>query len=60
VTAAKVRAALIEKTGALDVYFEETIEILMRDEVPLREEAVRAVLTEFEIEFSRIEKSAAR
>ena len=59
-TAAKVRAALIEKTGALDVYFEETIEILMRDEVPLLEEAVRAVLTESEVEFSRIEKSAAR
>jgi hypothetical protein len=31
VTAAKVRVALIEQTGALDVYFEETIEILMPD-----------------------------
>ena len=59
-TAAKVRVALIEKTGALDVYFEDTIEILMLDEEPLREEAVRAVLTESKVEFSRIEKSAAR
>jgi hypothetical protein len=52
--------ALIEKTGALDVYFEDTIEILMRDEEPLREKDVRAVLTESKVEFSRIEKSAAR
>ncbi len=52
--------ALIEKTGALDVYFEDTIEILMPDEEPLREEVVRAVLTESKVEFSRIEKSAAR
>ena len=58
-TAAKVREALIEKTGALDVYFEDTIEILMPDEVPLPEEAVRAVLTESKVEFSRIEKSAS-
>lgn len=59
-TAAKVRAALIEKTGALDVYFEDTIEILMPDEGPLREDAVRAVLAESKVEFSRIEKSSAR
>ena len=51
---------MIEQTGALDVYFEDTIEILMPDEEPLREEAVRAVLTESKIEFSRIERSAAR
>ena len=50
----------MEKTGALDVYFEDTIEILMPGEVPLREEAVKAVLTESKVEFSRIEKSAAR
>ena len=59
-TAAKVRAALIEKTGALDVYFEDTIEILMPDEAPLREEVVKAVLTESKVEFSRIEKNASR
>ena len=58
-TAAKVREALIEKTGALDVYFEDTIEILMPDEEPLHEEAVRAVLTESKVEFSRIEKSSS-
>ena len=51
---------MIEKTGALDVYFEDTIEILMPDEAPLREEVVKAVLTESKVEFSRIEKNAAR
>ena len=56
-TAAKVREALIEKTGALDVYFEDTIEILMPDDDPLPEEAVKAVLTEAEVAFSRIERS---
>jgi len=60
VTAAKVREALIEKTGALDVYFEDTIEILMPDEQPLREEAVRTILAESQVEFSRIQKSSAR
>lgn len=59
-TAAKVREALMKETGALDVYFEDTIEILMPREEPLREEAVKAVLTEAKIEFSRIEKSATR
>jgi hypothetical protein len=59
VTAAKVRVALIEQTGALDVYFEETIEILMPDEEPLREEAVRTILGESKVEFSRIQKSLA-
>jgi len=50
---------LIEQTGALDVYFEDTIEIVMQDEEPLREDAVKAVLTDSEIEFSRIEKTAS-
>jgi hypothetical protein len=50
----------MEKTGALDVYFEDTIEILMPDEEPLHEEDVKAVLTESKVEFSRIEKNAAR
>ena len=50
----------MEQTGALDVYFEDTIEILMPDDEPLREEAVKAVLTESKVAFSRIEKSAAR
>ena len=51
---------MIEKTGALDVYFEDTIEILMPNGEPLSEQAVRAVLTESKVEFSRIEKGAAR
>ena len=50
----------MEKTGALDIYFEDTIEILMPDEGQVREEDVRAVLIENKVEFSRIEKSAAR
>lgn len=58
-TAAKVRAALIKQTGALDVYFEKTIEILMPDEVPLREEVVRNILGESKVEFSRIQKRSS-
>ena len=50
----------MKETAALDVYFEDTIEILMPNEEPLREEAVKTVLTEAKIEFSRIEKSATR
>lgn len=47
---------MIEKTGALDVYFEDTIEILMPSEEPPSEQAVREVLTESEIQFTRIAK----
>jgi len=50
--------ALIEKAGALDVYFEDTIEILMPQGEPLREEAVKAVLMESEVQFSRIDQGA--
>ena len=57
-TAAKVRGALIEQTGALDVYFEQTIEILMPDEKPLSEETVKTILTESEVAFTRIQKSS--
>lgn len=58
-TAAKVRGALIEQTGALDVYFEKTIEILMPDEKPLSEETVKSILVEAEVAFTRIQKSSA-
>jgi hypothetical protein len=47
---------LIERTGALDVYFEDPIEFLMPIEEPPSEEAVREVLTESEIKFTRIAK----
>lgn len=57
-TAAKVRAALIQQTGALDVYFEKTIEILMPDEKPLSEEKVKSILGASEVEFSKIQKSS--
>ena len=49
---------MIEQTGALDVYFEQTIEILMPDEKPLSEETVKTILTESEVAFTRIQKSS--
>ena len=58
-TAAKVRVALIQQTGALDVYFERTIQILMPDEKPRHEETVKASLDESKVEFSRIQRSSA-
>jgi len=48
----------MEQTGALDVYFEETIRILMPNAEPLREDVVRTILDESQVEFSRIQKSA--
>lgn len=50
--------ALIQQTGAIDVYFEETIRILMPNAKPLREDVVRSILDEAQVEFSRIQKSA--
>lgn len=50
---------MIERAGALDVYFEDRIEILVQDGAAFREEAVKTVLQECEIGFSRIEKAAA-
>jgi hypothetical protein len=51
---------LIQQTGALDVYFEEQIEILMPDEKALREDLVRSILSESEVEFSQIQKASRR
>ncbi|MBK8099392.1 MAG: hypothetical protein IPK26_19970 [Planctomycetes bacterium] len=49
---------MLEQTGALDVYFEKSIQILMADARPLREDAVRKILDESKVEFTRIQKSA--
>ena len=48
---------MIEETGAIDVYFEDTIEVLVEepDEFPLT--SLRKVLEEKEIEFSEVERS---
>ena len=57
-TAGKVRAALIESTGAIDVYFEEEIEILISDEsVEFPQSEVEKLLEENELDFSSIERS---
>ena len=49
---------MIEKTGAIDVYFEETIEILVDDAQPFSVAAAKEVLTENKVEFTSIEKSS--
>lgn len=48
---------MLEKTGALDVYFEDSIEILVANE-PVQVEAISEVLTEKEIAFTAIEESS--
>ncbi len=48
----------MEKAGALDVYFEATIRILMLGKEPLREDVVRTILDESEVKFTRITKSS--
>ena len=47
----------METTGAIDVYFEEEIEILMVDDtVEFSKAEVEKLLDEHEIEFSTIER----
>ena len=44
--------------GALDVYFEETIEVLVHDPDAFSEEGMKKVLEQNEIEFSDIERTS--
>jgi len=46
---------LIQATGAIDVYFEDRIEILVADAEAFSTGAVEATLREAEIEFETIE-----
>ncbi len=48
----------MQKTGAIDVYFEDTIEILMPTEEAPDDEVVAAVLAAKEIKYSSIERGA--
>jgi hypothetical protein len=48
---------LLEETGALDVYFEDSIEILAADD-PVQVETISEILTEKEIEFTAIIESS--
>ena len=48
----------MEKTGAIDVYFEEKIEVLMPGEEPPAASAVAEVLTATKINYTSIEKGA--
>ena len=45
----------MERTDAIDVYFEDQVEILVGDPEAFPVDAVREVLTGLEIEFSEIE-----
>lgn len=54
-TAGKVRAALIEKTGAIDVYFEDQVEILVANPEEFALDAVPDVFEAHELEFTEIE-----
>jgi len=50
----------MESTGAIDVYFEEEIEILMPGNVgELSESEVEELLEEHELDFSTIERCAS-
>lgn len=50
---------MIEKTGALDVYFEKEIEILLPTPDPLEVAEVKKILEENEVEFSEIRRESA-
>jgi hypothetical protein len=52
--------ALIERAGALDVYFENSIEILMPTKASPSPEVVQAVLTEAEVAFPGIRAGETR
>ncbi len=45
---------MIEKTGAFDVYFEESIEILVDDSDDFDVDHLREVLDEFAFEYTKI------
>lgn len=47
----------MERTGAIDVYFEEQVEILVADPEEFSVDTASEVLTGLEIEFSEIEVS---
>lgn len=49
---------MIRETGALDVYFEDSIEIL-EGEDPVETDAIREVLTDLEVDFSAIDQRSA-
>ncbi len=49
---------MLEKTGAMDVYFEDAIEILSSGD-SLTVASIIEVLTEKEIEFTKVEESSS-
>jgi hypothetical protein len=48
---------LIEKTGAIDVYFEDNIEIVVESTDDFPVEAVKEVLTAAELEYTWVESA---
>lgn len=51
---------MIEHTGALDVYFEDEIEILVADGDSFRDDMIDDVLQEHEVAFTRIQGGGTR
>ena len=49
---------MIAKSGALDVYFEEEIEILVGDPDEFSASTVEEILGELEIEYTKIEETS--
>ncbi|MHC4377350.1 MAG: hypothetical protein ACYS26_12180 [Planctomycetota bacterium] len=48
---------MIDRTGALDVYFEDQIQILVGDPASFSMDDAKAVLTANEVEFTQLEMS---
>ena len=48
---------MIEQTGALDVYFEDQIQILVDDPASFSLDDAKAVLTANKVEFTQLEMS---
>jgi hypothetical protein len=51
---------LIEKTGAIDVYFEEEIQVLVADPDLFDQAAMEETLAELEVEYTDIEGGETR
>ena len=49
---------MIARTGALDVYFEDQIEILVEDPDLFSVTAVEEILTEMKVEYTKIEEAS--
>ena len=51
---------MLEKTSAIDVYFEDEIEILVPDADEFEVDTAKEILAEAKIEYTQIEASSTR